>query len=371
MQGPVAWGRIFFKRTMSKHDMSWDDLHEPGPQPNRPRPGGGGEGPGGGGPQMQMPQFNMPPLKSGTLLIAVGVLLAVWILPSIFYFVEQDEEGVVTRFGKYVRTTLPGPHIKFPSPIEHVYTPKVRQVRRTEIGFRLNQANQVRDFPHESLMVTGDQNIIDIDLVVQYNISDSKNYLFVVRDQDKVVRDVAETVIRGIIGNKKIDEALTVGKAEIQILVKEQMQLLLDGYQAGLHIINVQLQDVSPPKQVESAFKDVVSAREDKERMINEAQGYRNAVIPEARGQAAQIVRNAEAFREQVVKKARGDAARFLAQYEAYKKAPDITRQRIYLETMEEIFPKMNKFVLSTKPGGVLPVLPLGKNVQEALSGRQ
>ncbi|CAI2717296.1 FtsH protease activity modulator HflK [Nitrospina watsonii] len=353
--------------------MSWDDLHDQGPQQDRPRqrPGGGGEGPGGPGPQMQMPQFKMPPLKPSTILTAVLVLLALWILPSVFYFVEQDEEGVVTRFGRYERTTLPGPHFKFPSPIEHVYTPKVRQVRRTEIGFRLNQAGQVRDFPPESLMVTGDQNIIDIDLVVQYNISDSKNFLFVVRDQGKVVRDVAETVIRGIIGNKKIDEALTIGKAEIQIMVKEQMQLLLDGYEAGIHIINVQLQDVSPPKQVESAFKDVVSAREDKERMINEAQGYRNAVIPEARGQAAQMVRNAEGYREQTVKKSRGDAARFLSQYTAYKKAPEITRRRIYLETMEEIYPKMNKFVLGGKQGGVLPILPLGKNLQEAISGRQ
>ncbi|MCF8719662.1 FtsH protease activity modulator HflK [Nitrospina gracilis] len=351
--------------------MSWDDLHDQGPpqERQRQRSSGGGEGgPGGPGPQMQMPQFKMPPFKPGTVLAAILVLLALWILPSVFYFVEQDEEGVVTRFGRYDRTTLPGPHFKFPSPIEHVYTPKVRQVRRTEIGFRLNNAGQVRDFPPESLMVTGDQNIIDIDLVVQYNISDSKNFLFVVRDQGQVVRDAAETVIRGIIGNKMIDEALTVGKAEIQILVKEQMQALLDGYQAGIHIINVQLQDVSPPKQVESAFKDVVSAREDKERMINEAQGYRNAVIPEARGQAAQIVRNAEAYREQVVKKSRGDASRFLSQFEEYKKAPEITRRRIYLETMEEIFPNMNKFVIGGKPGSVLPILPLGKNFQETMN---
>lgn len=357
---------------MSKNNMSWDDLHEPGPQDRQrqQRSGGGGEGPGGGGPQMQMPQFKMPPLKPGTILIAVGVLLALWILPSIFYFVEQDEEGVVTRFGKYVRTTTPGPHFKFPSPIEHVYTPKVRQVRRTEVGFRMNQGRQKRDVPGESLMVTGDQNIIAIDLVVQYDIIDSQKFLFVVRDQRKVVKDAAETVIRGTIGNKNVDEALTVGKAEIQMLVKEQMQLLLDIYGSGLRVINVQLQDVSPPQQVEGAFKDVVSAKEDKQSTINQAKGYRNAIIPEARGQAAQIVRNAEAFREEIVKKSRGDAARFLAQHEAYKKAPKITRRRIYLETMEEVFPKMNKFVLGGQPGGVLPILPLGKNLQEAMGGR-
>ena len=213
-------------------------------------------------------------------------------------------------------------------------------------------------------MLTGDQNIVDINFVVQYRIMDSVQYLFNVRRPHKLIRDAAETVIRGITGSKKIDEALTTGKAEIQVLAKDQIQALLDKYKSGLQVVTIQLQDVHPPEQVADSFKDVVRAREDKERMINEAQGYRNAVIPEARGQAAQIVRVSEGYREEKIKRAEGDAKRFLQQYAEYKKAPDITRKRIYLETMEEILPDINKVVMENKKGGsgVLPILPLGKN---------
>jgi len=219
-------------------------------------------------------------------------------------------------------------------------------------------------------MLTGDQNIVDIDLVVQFDIKDAKDYLFNVRDQEAVVRNAAETVIRGIIGSKKIDEALTTGKEEINTLVEIQIQLLLDKYQSGVRILSTQLQDVHPPAQVASAFNDVVSAREDKERLINEAEGYRFAIIPEARGKAARIVREAEAYREQTVKRSEGDASRFLAQYEEYRKAPGVTRKRIYLETMEEIYPRVQKFVMGSKGSGVLPILPLGQNQPFTLSTR-
>ena len=250
-----------------------------------------------------------------------------------------------------------------PSPIEHAATPKITQVRRAEIGFRAAQGRPTQRVPAESLMLTGDQNIVDMNLVVQYRIMDSVQYLFNVRRPHKLIRDSAETVIRGITGSKKIDEALTTGKAEIQVLAKDQMQALLDKYKSGLQVVTIQLQNVHPPEQVADSFKDVVRAREDKERMINEAQGYRNAVIPEARGQAAQIVRVAEGYREEKIKKAEGDAKRFLQQYQEYKKAPDITRKRIYLETMEEILPDINKVVMENRKGsGVLPILPLGKN---------
>ncbi len=349
--------------------MAWDDLHEAGNSQDKPRGGGGSHkgGGSGGGPQFEIPQIKLPKFKGSTIILALVAVLALWIIPSVYYSVGQDEEGVVTRFGKYVRTTQPGPHFKLPSPIEHVFKPKVRQVRRVEIGFRTDQG-RTRDFPNESLMLTGDQNIVDIDVVVQYHIIDANHYLFNVRRQEKAVHNVAETVMRGIIGSKKIDEALTTGKAEIQILLKEQMQGLLDKYKSGIQIVTTQLQNVSPPAQVVSAFKDVVSAREDKERMINEAQGYRNAVIPEARGKAAQIVRMAEGYQQEVIKKAEGDAARFLAQYREYKKAPEVTRKRIYLETMEEIYPKMNKFVIGNQ-SGVVPILPLGPGL-ENLMGR-
>ena len=269
----------------------------------------------------------------------------------------------MTRFGKFDRTSSPGLHFKYPSPIEHAATPKITQVRRAEIGFRAAQGRPTQRVPAESLMLTGDQNIVDMNLVVQYRIMDSVQYLFNIRRPHKLIRDSAETVIRGITGSKKIDEALTTGKAEIQVLAKDQMQALLDKYKSGLQVVTIQLQNVHPPEQVADSFKDVVRAREDKERMINEAQGYRNAVIPEARGQAAQIVRVAEGYREEKIKKAEGDAKRFLQQYQEYKKAPDITRKRIYLETMEQILPEINKVIMGNKKGGnVLPILPLGKN---------
>ncbi|MEE9258530.1 MAG: FtsH protease activity modulator HflK [Nitrospinaceae bacterium] len=341
--------------------MPWDDLHEQKGPEDRSK-GGGGRGPSPGKSSFEIPQLKIPKFKPSMFWGIVLLLLLVWILPGTFYFVEPDEEGVVTTFGKYTRSTTPGLHFKFPSPIEHASTPKVTKIRRAEIGFRTTQGGAIQKIPAESLMLTGDQNIIDINLVIQYKISDAVAYLFNVRKPHKLVRDSAETVLRGTIGSRKIDEALTTGKAEIQIQAKGEIQRLLDKYQSGIQIVQVQLQDVHPPEQVAPAFKDVVSAREDKERMINEAQGYRNAVIPEARGQAAQIVRAAEAYREQTIKRSQGDAKRFLSQYEEYKKAPAITRKRIYLETMEEILPTMQKFVMGNQKQGVLPILPLSRD---------
>ncbi|MCH8312376.1 MAG: FtsH protease activity modulator HflK [Nitrospinae bacterium] len=341
--------------------MAWDDLHEK-KTPKDPSKGGGGSSGGGGKTPFDIPQLNLPKFKPSMFIGVIIFLLLVWIVPGTFYFVEPDEEGVVTTFGKFDRTTGPGLHFKFPSPIEHSFTPKVRQIRRAEIGFRTSAAGQFQRVPAESLMLTGDQNIVDINLVVQYRISDSVAYLFNVRRPHKLVRDAAETVIRGIIGSGNIDEALTTGKAVIQITSREQIQKLLDTFQVGIQVVTVQLQGVNPPEQVAGAFKDVVSAREDKERMINEAQGYRNAIIPEARGEAAQILRIAEAYREEKIKRAEGDVKRFISQYEAYIKAPAITRKRIYLETMEEILPTINKFVLGDQNQGVLPILPLSKS---------
>lgn len=340
--------------------MPWDDLHESKEPKNK---GGGRQDDGPPTPPFNIPQIKIPQFKPSMVWGIILLLLVVWIIPGTFYFVEPDEEGVVTRFGKFDRTNSPGLHFKYPSPIEHAATPKITQVRRAEIGFRAAQGRPTQRVPAESLMLTGDQNIVDMNLVVQYRIMDSVQYLFNVRRPHKLIRDAAETVIRGITGSKKIDEALTTGKAEIQVLAKDQMQALLDKYKSGLQVVTIQLQAVHPPEQVADSFKDVVRAREDKERMINEAQGYRNAVIPEARGQAAQIVRVAEGYREEKIKRAEGDAKRFLQQYGEYKKAPDITRKRIYLETMEQILPEINKVIMGNKKGGnVLPILPLGKN---------
>ena len=340
--------------------MPWDDLHESKEPKNK---GGGRQDDGPPTPPFNIPQIKIPQFKPSMVWGIILLLLVVWIIPGTFYFVEPDEEAVVTRFGKFDRTNSPGLHFKYPSPIEHAATPKITQVRRAEIGFRTAQGRPTQSVPAESLMLTGDQNIVDMNLVVQYRIMDSVQYLFNVRRPHKLIRDAAETVIRGITGSKKIDEALTTGKAEIQVLAKDQIQALLDKYKSGLQVVTIQLQAVHPPEQVADSFKDVVRAREDKERMINEAQGYRNAVIPEARGQAAQIVRVAEGYREEKIKRAEGDAKRFLQQYGEYKKAPDITRKRIYLETMEQILPEINKVIMGNKKGGnVLPILPLGKN---------
>ena len=310
----------------------------------------------------------LPAKKPGVLRIwiqAVSVGEVTSIGSLLDELADSDDVEVVLS-----GTTSPGLHFKFPSPIEHVSTPKVRKIRRAEVGFRTLQGGGLQKVPAEALMLTGDQNIIDINLVVQYKVMDSVSYLFNVRRVHKLVRNVSETVVRGIVGSRKIDEALTTGKAEIQISAQQQIQRLLDKHRSGIQIVTIQLQDVHPPEQVASAFKDVVAAREDKERMINEAQGYRNAVIPEARGQAAQIVRASEAYREEKINRAQGDSQRFILQYNEYKKAPDITRKRIYLETMEEVLPSMQKFVMGSNKQGVLPILPLRPGALGDAAGR-
>ncbi len=368
----ISWQLSLGYEFMSdKHEMSWDDIEDPGPPRDRSRgPGGrrsGGSGGGDQGPQFQMPPIKIPKLTPSTILIGVIILLVVWIVPSVFYTVAQDEVGVITRFGEYVRTTPPGLHYKLPSPIEHVQTPTVRKIRVTRVGFR-QRGGQEQDVPRESQMLTGDENLVDIDMVVQYHIIDAKNFLFNIKNQDQAVHDVAETALRGIIGNRPIDDAIKDAKAEIQIQVKEDMQVIMDNYESGVEILNTQLKDVSPPQAVDFAFKDVQSAKEDKARLINEAKGYRNSVIPEARGKSAQIIAAAEGYREEVINKAQGDAHRFLAQYKEYRKAPAVTKTRIYLETMEEIYPGMNKVITSGKNSGVLPILPLNKNLEGMLS---
>ena len=215
--------------------MPWDDLHESKEPKNK---GGGRQDDGPPTPPFNIPQIKIPQFKPSMLWGIILLLLVVWIIPGTFYFVEPDEEGVVTRFGKFDRTNSPGLHFKYPSPIEHAATPKITQVRRAEIGFRAAQGRPTQRVPAESLMLTGDQNIVDMNLVVQYRIMDSVQYLFNVRRPHKLIRDAAETVIRGITGSKKIDEALTTGKAEIQVLAKDQMQALLDKYKS-LSLIHI------------------------------------------------------------------------------------------------------------------------------------
>lgn len=330
---------------------AWDDF------PKKQRPEGGSEFP------LEFPKFNLPPIKPGNLIYIVAAVLLVWIGSGAFFTVDPDEQGVVLRFGKYNRTVEPGLHFKLPAPVEIALKPQVTKVRREEIGFRITDSGppaRYTDVPSESLMLTGDQNIIDIDLVVQYTISSAVDYLFRVRNQRKAIRDASEAAIREVVGRTDIDDTLTTGKYEVQNETKALIQKILDGYAMGIHIVAVQLQDVHPPKQVVNAFKDVVSAKEDRERLINEAHGYEKSVIPETRGKAAQVVKMAEAYYTEKIKKAEGDALKFERVLLEYNKAKDITRKRLYIETMEEILPDVDKYIIDSKAGGVLPILPIG-----------
>ncbi|MEO5348257.1 MAG: FtsH protease activity modulator HflK [Magnetococcus sp. YQC-3] len=293
-----------------------------------------------------------------------GIALVLWMATGI-YLVAPDEKGIVMRFGRYVETTDSGPHFHLPYPIETVYTPKVTQVQRVEIGYRTRGRTTV-NVAEESLMLTGDENIIDINMSVQYRIEESgaANYLFNLRnpssDPHMLVRNAAEASIRQVIGRNSIDTALTTGKEKIQADTKQTMQGILDNYRSGLRIIAVQLQQVAPPEEVIHAFKDVASAREDRERAINEAQGYANDILPKAKGEAAKQVQEAEAYKTAKLTKAEGDVHRFLSLLTEYNKAKDVTRTRLYLETMEKILPDVNKLVVQSGGSqGVLPYLPL------------
>lgn len=300
------------------------------------------------------------------LLVAAAFLL--WLASGV-YFVAPDEIGVVKRFGAAVRSTQPGPHYHLPAPIESVLKPKVTQVRRIEVGFRTigdKQHGRYSAVQAESLMLTKGENIVNMTFIVQYKISDAMNYLFNVREQDKTVKDAAEAAMREVAGKNAIDDILTVGKFQVQQDTKMILQRILDSYNAGIHIVAVQLQDVHPPDQVMAAFKDVASAKEDKAKMVNEAYGYRNEILPKAKGKASQITNDAVAYKESRIISAQGDVSRFLQILKQYKMAKDVTQKRLYIETMEEIMPSINKIIVEGKIGGnVLPYLPLKKGITE------
>jgi membrane protease subunit HflK len=310
--------------------------------------GGGGAGLGGG--------------RRGLELIPL-IVLVLW-LASGFYRVQPDEQGVVLRFAQWVKTTGPGLNWHLPSPIESVFTPKVTRVNRVEIGFRgaaeLGRGASSRDVPNESLMLTGDENIVDINFVLLWQIKDAGEYLFNVRDPEVTVKAVAESVMREIIGKTPIVEATTEGRGAIELAAREQTQQILDEYGAGILINQVQLQKVDPPGEVIDAFRDVQRAQADRERAQNEAETFANDILPRARGEAERISQEAQAYRQEVVARADGDAQRFVAVYDEYVKAQDVTIKRIYLETMEEVLRDMNKVVIDRSAGGgVVPYLPL------------
>jgi len=294
------------------------------------------------------------------ILPIFGIALIFWLFTGV-YTVGPDEVGVVQRFGKYDRTVQSGLNYHMPFPIETVKTPKVTEVKRIEVGFRTIGKNQYRTVERESLMLTGDENIVDAELIVQYKIKEPINYLFNFVGPELTMREAAEASLRTVVGRHNIDEALTSGKLMIQEETKELLQSILDKYETGAQVVAVQLQDVSPPKQVIDAFKDVASAKEDKNRMINEAEGYRNDVIPKARGEAQAMIREAEGFREARIARAEGDVAKFKAILKEYSKAKDVTRERLYLEAMEEILPGIEKYIVPNgEDGNLLNLLNLG-----------
>jgi len=289
-----------------------------------------------------------------------GIALIFWLFTGV-YTVGPDEVGVVQRFGKYIRMAQSGLNYHMPFPIETVKTPKVTEVKRIEIGFRTIGKNQYRTVERESLMLTGDENIVDAELIVQYKIKEPINYLFNFIGPELTMREASEASLRTVVGRHNIDEALTSGKLMIQEETKELLQSILDKYETGVQVVAVQLQDVSPPKQVIDSFKDVASAKEDKNRMINEAEGYRNNVIPKARGEARSMILEAEGFRESRISRAEGDVAKFKAILKEYSKAKDVTRKRLYLEAMEEILPGLEKYIVpSGEDGNLLNLLNLG-----------
>jgi len=338
-------------------------------------------GPLGGGPPnlddfsekfKQFKNFKLP----GAKLLVLGIVV-LWLLTGIFV-VGPAERGVVKRFGEFNRETGPGLHYHMPYPIESVITLNVDQVRRIEIGFRSAarerdfQQGQTRSVEHESLMLTGDENIVDVQFSVQYQVADAKSYIFNVVGPDDTVKSAAEAAMREVIGKNKIDAALTTDKQRIMNQTRELMQQILDMYNTGILLVNLQMQNVHPPNEVIDAFKDVVSAREDRDRLKNEAEAYRRDILPRAGGRAEAMVREAEAFKAMQVLGAEGDASRFKAVADEYKKAKDVTRTRLYLETMERVLqnPDTEKLILSDDAlSKSVPYLPLGQLPRQPQAG--
>ena len=375
--------------------MAWNSSGGPSPWGN-PRPGGpwgapqppsgGGQGGGGGGRGPDLDDVirqaqdtvrrYLPRGTGGKGFALIGVVLAVVWAASGFYRVDPDEQGVVMRFGAFDRTAPPGLNYHIPWPIETVTTPRVTRINRVDVGFRAaadggQAARPVpsRDVVEESLMLTGDENIIDIDFAVFWRIRDAGEFLFNTRAAEATVKSAAESVMREVIGRTPIQPALTEARAQIEQEVRRGTQAIMDQYRAGVEVAQVQLQKVDPPASVVDAFRDVQRANADRERLRNEAESYRNDIIPRARGEAERMVQEAEGFRESQVARARGEAGRFVSVLTAYQLAQDVTVRRMYLETMEEIFRRNPKILVDDRLQGVVPLLNMGDLSRSGIPG--
>ncbi|RCK51750.1 membrane protein [Thalassospira profundimaris] len=296
----------------------------------------------------------------GIVLIGLAII-GIWLLTG-FYRVQPGEQGVTLLFGKWVGTTGPGLNYFLPAPIGEVMTPNVERTNQIEVGYRGSGmgSNGTRDVPEESLMLTGDQNIIDIDYVVQWRIRDAGAYLFNIRDPETTIKLASESAIREVVGKTDLEEALTVGRVQVEEQTRTLLQSILDSYKSGIFISEVKMQKVDPPKEVIDAFNDVQRARQDRDRSRNEALAYRNDIIPRAKGNAERMIMEARAYKDQVVKDAQGEAARFDSVYNSYLTAKDVTKRRLYLETLQQVLKDSNKIILDQKDGnGVVPYLPL------------
>ncbi len=293
----------------------------------------------------------------GLWLIGAAILL-LWGFSGV-YIVQPDEQGVELLFGRYVKTTQPGVNYWFPTPVGTVIRPKVTQTNQITIGFRGSPGN-IREVPQESHILTGDQNIVDIQFVVQWRISDAGDYLFNMRDPEATVKVAAESALRETVGGNPLTAVITNQRDQLAQQAREHLQGIMDSYKAGVTILDLRIQKADPPKEVIDAFNDVQRAKQDAERLENEALAYRNDIIPRAKGDAARLVQNATAEKEKLVKEAEGQAARFTAFYQTYVANKDITARRMYLEAMQEVLSKSDKIIMDSKGGtGVVPYLPL------------
>jgi membrane protease subunit HflK len=318
--------------------------------------------PGSSGPSSDGPSAAF---FGGSIAFIVLLIIAVW-LASGFYIVEEGRRGVVLRLGKYIETTAPGPRWHIPFPIESVEVVNVSGVRTVEVGYRGNPKNKQ---PQEALMLTDDENIVDVQFAIQYTLKSPEDYLFNNRNPDDNVLQAAETSIREVVGKSKMDFVLSQGRSEVASRVKQTMQHILDRYKSGINITTVNLQNVQAPEQVLAAFEDVVRAGQDRERFKNEGQAYANSVVPNARGVAARLTEEASGYKQSAIATAQGDASRFRQILAEYEKAPQVTRERLYLESIQQILSNTSKVIVDQKAGQNLLYLPLDKLMQMASPG--
>ncbi|MDP8202863.1 MAG: FtsH protease activity modulator HflK [Candidatus Tenebribacter burtonii] len=314
--------------------------------------------------ELNIKQIKLPKKK---IITGVIILAAVIFFATGLYTVNPEEVGVIQRFGKYLSTTQPGLHFKIPFGVDKLTKVKVKLVFKEEFGFRTLQAGvrskySARSYNQEAIMLTGDLNIADVEWIVQYRIKDPVNYLFNVRNVEETMRDVSESVIRGVVGDRSVDEVIVLNRKEIADKSEIMLQEKLDVYKAGLEIVTINLQNVNPPEAVQPAFNNVNSAKQGKERIINEAWQNYNQVIPEAQGKAKRTIEEAEGYAIDRVNRANGDANRFIQMYNQYRYSKTVTRKRLYLEMMEKVLPKVEKkYIIDDKANNVLPLLNLGQ----------